>query len=573
MSAMPTTTVLGAAPVHANSFPRRRGVGVARKAMSLRAASTGTNVRAKTTTRANAKVVISQTKSGEIRYSFGTPPDPRPQQRFVVSEGSPGAEACNTIETRRYCVLECDGGMAVTGLVLARGADDLLTVASVYPGGTADGMLQPGDVITACSVVVMLENDDGDFVPDFRWHDATEATAEHTLGILMTHEFELRLRVCRNYQPKIDKAVRTAWRTLVPTTTARGVRETWSRLLWRQQNTGRKKNKAASAADEKIDTSIGGIWSGLFKAGSGRDVRGDARKCWSTVIAGGSGVLVTEKKTEKLKKMLAEPATPKPAREVVCVLAEAEVEEQVTVEVTEEAEANVDENDEAFVETVGETKEMGEEDVEEEEEEAVAVAVAEESFAEEEEEEEVTDSTPTWTELEVTLDCTAGVNMTGLQFAQREDGLLRVSACKPGGTACKKVKLNDVLLATTYVVMVPDPSGKRRGGLPTLEWMDAARQGNSFNTLQEAMLTHSQEMKLKLARGTVPLGFFSSVARNAPSAENLRDSAEKRHAEATRATEMARQSMRAAASAGSAVPEDIKAWAAKIAAEARASRK
>jgi hypothetical protein len=35
---------------------------------------------------------------------------------------------------------------------------------------------------------------------------------------------------------------------------------------------------------------------------------------------------------------------------------------------------------------------------------------------------------------------------------------------------------------------------------------------------------------------------------------------------------MARKSMRAAASAGAEVPDDIKAWAAKIAAEARATR-
>ena len=41
---------------------------------------------------------------------------------------------------------------------------------------------------------------------------------------------------------------------------------------------------------------------------------------------------------------------------------------------------------------------------------------------------------------------------------------------------------------------------------------------------------------------------------------------------ADRAREMAKKSMRAAAAAGAEVPEDIKAWAAKIAAEARATR-
>ena len=181
----------------------------------------------------------------------------------------------------------------------------------------------------------------------------------------------------------------------------------------------------------------------------------------------------------------------------------------------------------------------------------------------------------TWEELEVTLDCTAGVNMTGLQFAQREDGLLRVSVCKPGGTASKKVKLNDVLLATTYVVMVPDPTGERRAGIPELEWMDAVHEGHSFNTLQEAMLTHSQEMKLRLARGDVPLGALAAKQTTAPETpprESPEAEAERRYREAENAREMARKSMRAAASAGAEVPDDIKAWAAKIAAEARATR-
>jgi hypothetical protein len=36
--------------------------------------STGTSVDTRAVTRTNPKVVISQTKRGEIRYSFGTPP-------------------------------------------------------------------------------------------------------------------------------------------------------------------------------------------------------------------------------------------------------------------------------------------------------------------------------------------------------------------------------------------------------------------------------------------------------------------------------------------------------------------
>lgn len=529
--AMSPMTALGVAmpraPAMRRSRQSRRLVRV-----STRAVSTGTSVDTRAVTRTNPKVVISQTKRGEIRYSFGTPPDLRPGR--AVPEAPPGPDDSGE-EMRRYAVLDCDGGMAATGLVLTRGPDDLLMVARVYPGGSAEGVLIPGDVILACSVVVNVEDDGGDFVPEFRWHDSAESSAEHTLGILMTHDGELRLRVCRNYQPKMERAVRAAWGELVPTTVARNVRETWSRLLYR-----RKPTKAP--AEDAQDASIGGIWKNLFTVGSGRDVRGDARRCWAEVLKVDASAAVQAAEEEPKQA---------PEREVVCVLAEAEVDEDVADDEDVVAEVVVDEVVKAEEEDVESDEDVQENAIEEE-----------------------ARSQKTWEELEVTLDCTAGVNMTGLQFAQRDDGLLRVSVCKPGGTASKKVRLNDVLLATTYVVMVPDPTGERRAGVPELEWMDAVREGHSFNTLQEAMLTHSQEMKLRLARGDVPLGALAatSASVSAPPEESPAAEAERRYREAESAREMAKKSMRAAAAAGAEVPEDIKAWAAKIAAEARATR-
>ena len=71
----------------------------------------------------------------------------------------------------------------------------------------------------------MVEDDDGDFTPEFRWHDATASSAEHTLGVLMTHDGELRVRFCRGYVPRADKAIRAAWRAPSPVTRARGVRD------------------------------------------------------------------------------------------------------------------------------------------------------------------------------------------------------------------------------------------------------------------------------------------------------------------------------------------------------------
>ena len=537
---MSPMTALGVAMPRAPAMRRSRQ---ARRLVrvSTRAVSTGTSVDTRTATRTNPKVVISQTKRGEIRYSFGAPPEPRPG-RAVPEAPAPDDSG---EEMRRYAVLDCDGGMAATGLVLTEGPDDLLMVARVYPGGTAEGMLIPGDVILACSVVVNVERDEGDFVPEFRWHDAAESSAEHTLGILMTHDGELRLRVCRNYQPKMEHAVRAAWSELVPTTVARSVHETWSRLLYRRKPT-------EAPHEEKQDTSIGGVWKNLFTVGSGRDVRGDARRCWAKVLKVDTSAAVQT--AEEQPKQT-------PEREEVCVLAEAEVDRVEDGDVAEDDEVVEDVNgaeaskaEEAMNVEIDEARETDE---------AVEASPVEEEAS----------SQKTWEELEVTLDCTAGVNMTGLQFAQREDGLLRVSVCKPGGTASKKVRLNDVLLATTYVVMVPDPTGERRAGIPELEWMDAVNEGHSFNTLQEAMLTHSQEMKLRLARGDVPLGALTATpAPETPPEENPEAEAERRYREAENAREMAKKSMHAAAAAGAEVPEDIKAWAAKIAAEARATR-
>ena len=122
--------------------------------------------------------------------------------------------------------------------------------------------------------------------------------------------------------------------------------------------------------------------------------------------------------------------------------------------------------------------------------------------------------------------------------------------------------------------MVADPTGERARGVPKLEWIDAT-DGTSFNDLQAAMMTHSQEMRLKLARGDVPLGYMSFGAQTAKAFEDA-------DAEATIAEEKqqsaARQQSGESASGGGGgsaddgIPEDIKEWAARIAAEAREGR-
>ena len=142
--------------------------------------------------------------------------------------------------------------------------------------------------------------------------------------------------------------------------------------------------------------------------------------------------------------------------------------------------------------------------------------------------------------------------MTGLMLGQnRPDGLLHVRVCKPGGTAHKKIKIGDVVLATTYVVLTPDPSTGKP--VATLEWLDAT-DGASNEDIQGAMMTHSQEMKLVLARGDVPDGHFDQPS----------PAARERCSDASIGGGVAQPE--------ECIPEDVKAWAARVAAEAKAAQ-
>ena len=112
-------------------------------------------------------------------------------------------------------------------------------------------------------------------------------------------------------------------------------------------------------------------------------------------------------------------------------------------------------------------------------------------------------------------------------------------------------------------------------GVPKLEWIDAT-DGTSFNDLQAAMMTHSQEMRLKLARGDVPPGYMSFGAQTAKAFEDA--DAEATIAEEKQQSAARQQSGDESASGGGGgsaddgIPEDIKEWAARIAAEAREGR-
>jgi hypothetical protein len=316
------------------------------------------------------------------------------------------------------------------------------------------------------------------------------------------------------------------------------------------------------------------------------NVAEDIPKAWSGLYPGGTNMVGFDDSPNASSAALDELLDETDDAGADAAAAETETHQEVVVEVEEEEEVLDDDAlaarekeiaDALEIFKKSEAKQKEEAEADDENAAAAAAAAAAEldyDDDDDEKEEEEEEEPKTFTEHEVVLDCSSGVNMTGLAFDQRSDGLTRVKVVRAGGTAAKKVKVGDVLLATTRVVMVADPTGERARGVPKLEWIDAT-DGTSFNDLQAAMMTHSQEMRLKLARGDVPPGSMSFGAQTAKAFEDA-------DAEATIAEEKqqsaARQQSGESASGGGGgsaddgIPEDIKEWAARIAAEAREGR-
>ena len=319
------------------------------------------------------------------------------------------------------------------------------------------------------------------------------------------------------------------------------------------------------------------------------NVAEDIPKAWSGLYPGGTNMVGFDDSPNASSAALDELLDETDDAGADAAAAETETHQEVVVEVEEEEEVLDDDALAAREKEIADALEIfkkseakQKEEAEADDENAAAAAAAaaaeldyDDDEKEEEEEEEEEEEPKTFTEHEVVLDCSSGVNMTGLAFDQRSDGLTRVKVVRAGGTAAKKVKVGDVLLATTRVVMVADPTGERARGVPKLEWIDAT-DGTSFNDLQAAMMTHSQEMRLKLARGDVPPGYMSFGAQTAKAFEDA--DAEATIAEEKQQSAARQQSGDESASGGGGgsaddgIPEDIKEWAARIAAEAREGR-
>ena len=319
------------------------------------------------------------------------------------------------------------------------------------------------------------------------------------------------------------------------------------------------------------------------------NVAEDIPKAWSGLYPGGTNMVGFDDSPNASSAALDELLDETDDAGADAAAAETETHQEVVVEVEEEEEVLDDDALAAREKEIADALEIfkkseakQKEEAEADDENAAAAAAAaaaeldyDDDDDEKEEEEEEEPEPKTFTEHEVVLDCSSGVNMTGLAFDQRSDGLTRVKVVRAGGTAAKKVKVGDVLLATTRVVMVADPTGERARGVPKLEWIDAT-DGTSFNDLQAAMMTHSQEMRLKLARGDVPPGYMSFGAQTAKAFEDA--DAEATIAEEKQQSAARQQSGDESASGGGGgsaddgIPEDIKEWAARIAAEAREGR-
>ena len=524
--------------------------------------STNADTNAVTRTETAARVMISETKSGIVQYSFGAVPQSRSRDPALAEERAARSgmdkyddeDASNNKELVFDVTLDAEGGANATGLVFEKGPDGLLVVAKIRPGGTAAGVVKPGDVLLGCSLLVNVEDDDGEFTEELRWHDATAHGPEHTLTMLLTHGEEMNVRTCRGYVVKRDKAIRSAWAQLVPTSPAKDIRSCWNRLLYH----GPEEEEKPKAAAKEIakDNTPRGIWGGLV----GKKivpVEDSVRDAWGAIypdIIVPAEEWVGEDAVEQEPAAEEEPADEEEEPAPVAAVVEESTEARPEVEEDEEDDDDYRLPEESIDLAAAAAAAVQEVDVEE--------AVEDETpFVDEEAEEADEDEgffgkfkgvEGQFDVLEVSVDCSRGVNMTGLMLGQnRPDGLLHVRVCKPGGTAHKKIKIGDVVLATTYVVLTPDPATGKP--VATLEWLDAT-DGASNEDIQGAMMTHSQEMKLVLARGDVPNGHFDQPS----------PAARERCSDASIGGGVAQPE--------ECIPEDVKAWAARVAAEAKAAQ-
>ena len=518
--------------------------------------STNADTNAVTRTETAARVMISETKSGIVQYSFGAVPQSRSRDPALAEERAARSgmdkyddeDASNNKELVFDVTLDAEGGANATGLVFEKGPDGLLVVAKIRPGGTAAGVVKPGDVLLGCSLLVNVEDDDGEFTEELRWHDATAHGPEHTLTMLLTHGEEMNVRTCRGYVVKRDKAIRSAWAQLVPTSPAKDIRSCWNRLLYH----GPEEEEKPKAAAKEIakDNTPRGIWGGLV----GKKivpVEDSVRDAWGAIYP---DIIVPAEEWVGEDAVEQEPAAEEEEPAPVAAVVEESTEARPEVEEDEEDDDDYRLPEESIDLAAAAAAAVQEVDVEE--------AVEDEPpFVDEEAEEADEDEgffgkfkgvEGQFDVLEVSVDCSRGVNMTGLMLGQnRPDGLLHVRVCKPGGTAHKKIKIGDVVLATTYVVLTPDPATGKP--VATLEWLDAT-DGASNEDIQGAMMTHSQEMKLVLARGDVPDGHFDQPS----------PAARERCSDASIGGGVAQPE--------ECIPEDVKAWAARVAAEAKAAQ-
>lgn len=518
--------------------------------------STNADTNAVTRTETAARVMISETKSGIVQYSFGAVPQSRSRDPALAEERAARSgmdkyddeDASNNKELVFDVTLDAEGGANATGLVFEKGPDGLLVVAKIRPGGTAAGVVKPGDVLLGCSLLVNVEDDDGEFTEELRWHDATAHGPEHTLTMLLTHGEEMNVRTCRGYVVKRDKAIRSAWAQLVPTSPAKDIRSCWNRLLYH----GPEEEEKPKAAAKEIakDNTPRGIWGGLV----GKKivpVEDSVRDAWGAIYP---DIIVPAEEWVGEDAVEQEPAAEEEEPAPVAAVVEESTEARPEVEEDEEDDDDYRLPEESIDLAAAAAAAVQEVDVEE--------AVEDEPpFVDEEAEEADEDEgffgkfkgvEGQFDVLEVSVDCSRGVNMTGLMLGQnRPDGLLHVRVCKPGGTAHKKIKIGDVVLATTYVVLTPDPATGKP--VATLEWLDAT-DGASNEDIQGAMMTHSQEMKLVLARGDVPNGHFDQPS----------PAARERCSDASIGGGVAQPE--------ECIPEDVKAWAARVAAEAKAAQ-
>ena len=96
-------------------------------------------------------------------------------------------------------------GIYSTGITFKPGPDGRPQVCTVRKGGSAKGVVEPGDVLIETSMTIMVKDGRGKAkfgVPERVFHDSKDSSFDACMEAMRTNNELLTLRLCRDYEPQ-----------------------------------------------------------------------------------------------------------------------------------------------------------------------------------------------------------------------------------------------------------------------------------------------------------------------------------------------------------------------------------